>query len=361
LSLSCGIVGAPNAGKSTLFKVLTSIPVEIASYPFSTVKPNTGLVPLEDERLVALAEVMGSNKTTFASFKVVDVAGLIKGASKGEGLGNQFLAQIREMEVLLHVIGEFSLNSEESELTSQVIDLAREVNLELMLADLEAVEKRISKIEKVARLGDKESKAEIDLLERIKQHLNGENPARTFIRNSAEDKILKEINLLTDKKVLYVLNRDEENINQGVPYQIKEFVERQNASLVTVSCRLELEIRELDDNEREVFKKEFDLYRDPVKEITDTCYHLLGLITFFTVKGQEARAWLVSKGTTAWEAAGKIHSDMQKGFRSVEVINWNDMVRANTLARAREEGTARIEGKDYAVQEGDVLFVKFSS
>ena len=360
-SLNCGIVGVPNAGKSTLFKLLTSLPVEIAPYPFSTVKPNTGLVPIEDSRLKTLSEVMGSAKTTFASIKTVDVAGLVKGASRGEGLGNQFLAQLREMEVLLHVLGEVDWSSKADLQPTQVIERAREVNMELILADLETVEKRSAKSAKVARLGDKEAQAEQDLLNRLKEHLDQENPAKTFARKSkGEEKILSELNLLTDKKMLYILNRDENHINQPVPSEVKEFVEHQHASLVTICCKLELELRELSEEERAVFQEEFNLYGEPIKEMVDACYQLLNLVTFFTVKGEEARAWLITEGTSAWEAAGKIHSDMQKGFRSVEVIKWNDLVAATTLSKAREEGTTRVEGKDYAVTEGDVLFVKFS-
>ncbi len=361
MSLSCGIVGAPNAGKSTLFQLLTSIPVEIAPYPFSTVNPNRGLVPIQDDRLEQLAYTVGSSKTTFASLQVVDVAGLVKGASQGEGLGNQFLAQLREMDLLIHVLGEFSLTGEGKEPPESMVDQARDVNVELILADLETVEKRISKTAKVARLGDRGAKKEQEFLERLKNHLDKEKPARTFIPASGEEHFMEELHLLTNKQVLYVLNRDEDSMNEEVSVVIKNYVESQKAPWLSISCKLEQELRELNEEEREAFQEEFSLTKDMVKVIVDRCYELLQLITFFTIKGEEARAWLIQKGTTAWQAAGKIHTDMQTGFRGVEVINWEELVKAGGMARARETGSSRAEGKDYQVKEGEVLLIRFSA
>jgi len=274
-------------------------------------------------------------------------------------LGNQFLAQLREMEALLHVLGEFNLGGDSLEAPAKAVEQAREVNLELILADLETVEKRKTKIAKVARLGDKKYQSEQELLERLGQHLDQERPARTFPRSDVENQVIQELNLLTDKKVLYILNRKEDSIKREVPGEISEFVSQQDSSLVTISSKLELELRELEEEEKKAFQQEFDLYKDASREITKACYHLLELATFFTVKGEEARAWLIPRGTSAWGAAGKIHSDMQKGFRSVEVINWSDFIEAGSLIRAREKGSSRVEGKNYTVEDGDVLFVKF--
>ena len=361
MSISCGIVGLPNAGKSTLFKLMTSVPVEIASYPFSTVDPNTGVIPLEDQRLNELYRVAQSSKVTYARLTVVDVAGLVKGASRGEGLGNQFLAQIREMDLIIHVVGDFNL--EESlpggEMSLNPVEKARDVNLELILADLSTVEKRWDKTSRKSKSGEKEVLEEQELLERLYRHLNNELPARSFPRSQKEARYMKDMNLLSDKRVVYVLNRGEEKINQEIPPDFYEFVKKEEAPLIPVCAKLELELKDLEEDEKEIFKQEYSLQKEALPEIIRACYRQLEMITFFTVKGEEARAWLAQEGTTVIEAAGKIHTDMQKGFRAVEVVSCQDLIEAGNLAAARESGRARVEGKDYRVNEGDVLFIRF--
>ncbi len=361
MSISCGIVGIPNAGKSTLFNLLTSIQVEIASYPFSTVNPNTGVVPLEDDRLLSLSRALGSSKVTFAYLKVVDVAGLVEGASRGEGLGNQFLAQIREMDLVIHVIGEFNLSGGENNFEQSLLNKARVVNLELILADLATVEKRLESVERKSKSGQKEILAQKELLRRLYLHLNSENPVHSFSRTDWEEETIKELHLLTDKKVIYVLNREEKNLNKEIPEDFAEFIKEEDAPLVEVCARLELELTELEEEEKKEFQQEYQINEDSPRKIVNMCYSRLGLITFFTVKGEEARAWLIGEGTSAVDAAGKIHTDMKKGFRSAEVVPWNDLVEAGSLASAREKGKTRVEGKDYRVEDGDVLFVRFST
>ncbi len=361
MSLSCGIVGLPNAGKSTLFKALTSIPVLIKGYPFSTIKPNIGLVPVDDNRLLGLASISLPEKTTPSFMKVVDVAGLVKGAHKGEGLGNQFLANLREVHVLIHVIADYEKSVSPKESSREFIDRAEAVNQELILSDLDVVDRRITKIEKKANSGEKDYVEEYNSLKKIYSCLNDGNPVRNMDLQSEEKVMTEAMNLLTQKQIVYVLNRNEINLKDVIPREIIDYTYSQKATVVVICAKLEAELLELEDEERELFKREYSLEETALSNIINICLRMLGLITFFTTKGKETKAWLIKKNTTAFEAAGKVHTDMQKGFISVDVITYESLIEASTLSVAREKGLLRAEGKNYKVRDGDVLYFRFST
>ncbi len=360
LSVSCGIVGLPNAGKSTLFKALTSIPVLINNYPFTTIKPNVGLVPLGDERLDSLASITEPEKITPAYLKFVDVAGLVKGASRGEGLGNQFLGNLREVDLLIHVIADYESGIRRSASGEELIEKAETVNQELILADLATVERRISKIEKKAKSGEKDAAKELKGLKRGYAHLNDGRLLATMEKEGDEPVPVKELNLLTDKRSVYVLNRSESNIHEEIPPEMNRYAAMQKALLTAVCAKLEVELQELDTEERELFLAAYKLEKTALYNIADICRRVLGLITFFTIKGSETRAWLINNSTRAIDAAGEVHSDMQKGFIAAEAISFDALMDCGSLAAAREKGMARIEGKNYIVRDGDVLFFRFS-
>jgi GTP-binding protein YchF len=360
LSVSCGIVGLPNAGKSTLFKALTSIPVLIKDYPFTTIEPNVGLVPIVDERLDSLALISKPEKITPAYLKIVDVAGLVEGASRGEGLGNQFLGNLREVDLLIHTLADYEKGLQGSASGEELVEKAETVNQELILSDLAAIERRISKTEKKTR-GGEDAAEELASLKRAHVHLNNGQPLVMMEMSGHEVDFLQESNLLTGKRSIYVLNRNEENVHDEIPLEIKEYAERQKASLAVVCAKLEAELQELEPGERELFLTEYKLGKTALNNIVDICRKALGLITFFTIKGVETRAWLINDGTRVGVAAGKVHSDMQKGFISAEAISFDKLVECGSLAAAREKGLIRTEGKNYVVHDADVLLFRFSS
>ena len=360
MSLSCGIVGLPNAGKSTLFKALTSIPVLIKDYPFSTIKPNVGLVPVDDERLYSLALISKPEKITPSFMKVVDVAGLVKGAHKGEGLGNQFLANLREVSVLIHVIADYEENDYSSESGGNIVDKAETVNQELILSDLDAVEKRIEKNKKKLKIGEKDYAEENNFLDKIHKHLDNGNLIRNMELRDEELAVLDELNLLTIKDIIYVLNRNETNFKETIPRVFKDYADGQQAPVTTICAKLEDELQDLESEERELFKQEYSLEKSALQNIVDNCLIMLELVTFFTVKGDETKAWLLKDKATALEAAGKIHTDMQEGFISVDVIAHDALTEVGSLQVAREKGVLRSEGKRYNVKDGDVLYFRFN-
>lgn len=364
--MKLGIVGLPNVGKSTLFNSLTKAGAESANYPFCTIDPNIGIVPVPDERLKKLGELYHSKKVTPAVIEFVDIAGLVKGASKGEGLGNQFLSNIREVDAIVHVVRCF-------EDTNVVhvdgnIDPLRDIetiNLELIFSDIEILERRIAKTSKAARM-DKEQARELDLQERMKTHLESGKLAKSF-ETDDEDELawLAEYNLLTYKPVIFAANVGEEDLaddganNAGVQ-AVRKFAAENGSEVFVICAQIEQEIAELDDDEKAMFLEDLGLKESGLEKLIAASYRLLGLMSFLTSGEDETRAWTIKVGTKAPQAAGKIHSDFERGFIKAEVINYQDLLDQGSIAAAKEKGLVRIEGKEYVVQDGDVILFRFN-
>ncbi len=364
--MKLGIVGLPNVGKSTLFNSLTKAGAESANYPFCTIDPNVGVVTVPDERLNLLGDFYKSKKVTPAVIEFVDIAGLVKGASKGEGLGNQFLANIREVDAIVHVVRCF-----EDSIVVHVdgnIDPLRDIetiNLELVFSDLEILERRIAKVTKTARM-DKEAAKELTFLERVKAHLEDGQLAITLeTENEDEDAWLATYNLLTAKPVIYAANVAEDDIaddganNQHVQ-AVREYAAKQNSEVFVICAQIEEEISELDEDERKMFLEDLGLTESGLEKLVRASYHLLGLMSFLTAGEDETRAWTIKIGTKAPQAAGKIHTDFERGFIKAEVVNYQDLLDCGSYAGAREKGLVRMEGKDYVVQDGDVILFRFN-
>jgi ribosome-binding ATPase len=347
---SCGLVGLPNAGKSTLFKAITAHNVIIANYPFSTVDPNKAIVSPADPRLLSLAAVSGSEKVTPAAIEIIDVAGLVKGASRGEGLGNQFLGHLRNVDLLIHVVAAYDREHQVLENPAERIEI---INLELALADLEAIKRRREKTEPKLKSGDQKARLELEMLERMEHHLNEGLPLRTLPLAPDEKTIVDQLSLLTGKAMLYVYNHDESfSSDDGFPF----FGDQ---PFIALCGRLEAELLDLQPAERAVYLDAFGIKESLIGMLLKGCFDLLQLLTFYTVKGDEAKAWVVPRGTKAAKAAGKIHTDMEKGFINTEVISWDLFTANGSLTAVRDRGLSRTEGKDYLVQDGDVLFIRF--
>ena len=359
-------MGLPNVGKSTLFNSLTKAGAESANYPFCTIDPNVGVVTVPDERLNLLGDFYKSKKVTPAVIEFVDIAGLVKGASKGEGLGNQFLANIREVDAIVHVVRCF----EDSNVVhvDGNIDPLRDIetiNLELVFSDLEILERRIAKVTKTARM-DKEAAKELTFLERVKAHLEDGQLAITLeTENEDEDAWLATYNLLTAKPVIYAANVAEDDIaddganNQHVQ-AVREYAAKQNSEVFVICAQIEEEISELDEDERKMFLEDLGLTESGLEKLVRASYHLLGLMSFLTAGEDETRAWTIKIGTKAPQAAGKIHTDFERGFIKAEVVNYQDLLDCGSYAGAREKGLVRMEGKDYVVQDGDVILFRFN-
>ena len=364
--MKLGIVGLPNVGKSTLFNSLTKAGAESANYPFCTIDPNVGVVTVPDERLNLLGDFYKSKKVTPAVIEFVDIAGLVKGASKGEGLGNQFLANIREVDAIVHVVRCF----EDSNVVhvDGNIDPLRDIetiNLELVFSDLEILERRIAKVTKTARM-DKEAAKELTFLEKVKAHLEEGQLAITLeTENEDEDAWLATYNLLTAKPVIYAANVAEDDIaddgaNNQYVQAVREYAAKQNSEVFVICAQIEEEISELDEDERKMFLEDLGLTESGLEKLVRASYHLLGLMSFLTAGEDETRAWTIKIGTKAPQAAGKIHTDFERGFIKAEVVNYQDLLDCGSYAGAREKGLVRMEGKEYVVQDGDVILFRFN-
>ena len=364
--MKLGIVGLPNVGKSTLFNSLTKAGAESANYPFCTIDPNVGVVTVPDERLNLLGDFYKSKKVTPAVIEFVDIAGLVKGASKGEGLGNQFLANIREVDAIVHVVRCF----EDSNVVhvDGSIDPLRDIetiNLELVFSDLEILERRIAKVTKTARM-DKEAAKELTFLEKVKAHLEEGQLAITLeTENEDEDAWLATYNLLTAKPVIYAANVAEDDIaddgaNNQYVQAVREYAAKQNSEVFVICAQIEEEISELDEDERKMFLEDLGLTESGLEKLVRASYHLLGLMSFLTAGEDETRAWTIKIGTTAPQAEGKTHTDCERGFIKAEVVNYQDLLDCGSYAGAREKGLVRMEGKEYVVQDGDVILFRFN-
>ncbi|MCR4777386.1 MAG: redox-regulated ATPase YchF [Lachnospiraceae bacterium] len=364
--MKLGIVGLPNVGKSTLFNSLTKAGAQAANFPFCTIDPNVGIVPVPDERINLLGKMYNSKKITPAAIEFVDIAGLVKGASKGEGLGNQFLANIREVDAIVHVVRCF----EDSNVihVEGSIDPLRDIetiNLELIFSDLEVLERRLSKVSKSARM-DKSLAKENDLLVRCKAHLEAGQMAKTMvIEDEDELALMKEFNFLTCKPVIYAANVAEGDVaddgkNNANVAKVREYAAKENSEVFVICAQIEQEISELDDDEKAMFLEELGLSESGLEKLIAASYRTLGLMSFLTAGEDETRAWTIKIGTKAPQAAGKIHTDFERGFIKAEVVNYKDLLETGSLAEAREKAMVRIEGKDYVVQDGDVILFRFN-
>ena len=363
--MKLGIVGLPNVGKSTLFNAITNAGAQCANYPFCTIEPNVGMVTVPDARLDTLEKMYDSDKKTYAVIEFVDIAGLVKGASKGEGLGNKFLANIREVDAIIHVVRCF----EDVNIVhvDGCVGPARDIetiNLELIFSDIEILERRIDRTKKALK-GDKSLQAEITLLERLKAHLEEGKSARAFERTEDEDKILATVSLLSDKPVIYAANMKEDDFLGGIddnPFykEVCEIAASESSGVISICAKIEEEISDMSDEDKLMFLSDIGLTESGLDRLVKESYSLLGLISYLTAGKQEVRAWTIKEGTKAPQAAGKIHTDFERGFIRAEIISYDDLMACGTMTAAKEKGLVRLEGKEYVMKDGDVTLFRFN-
>ena len=364
--MKLGIVGLPNVGKSTLFNAITKAGAESANYPFCTIEPNVGVVSVPDKRLDVLEKMYGAKKKVYTAIEFYDIAGLVKGASKGEGLGNKFLSHIREVAAIVHVVRCFDDgNVVHVEGSVDPIRDIETINLELIFSDLEVLERRMEKTLKLARSGDKTAKFEYGVMERMKAHLEKNLPVRTLETTEDEDDFIKTLFMITSKPVLYACNVSEDdimsgNLNNKYVQQVKEYAEKENSGVMVVCAKLEEDLSGLEDEEKAEMLSEYGLEESGLDKLIQASYKLLGLMSFLTAGVQEVRAWTIKQGTKAPQAAGKIHSDIERGFIRAEIVSYDDLVECGSEAKAKEKGLFRLEGKEYIMQDGDVVNFRFN-
>ena len=364
IDMKIGIVGLPNVGKSTMFNSITKAGAECANYPFCTIEPNVGVVAVPDERIDKLAEMYKPQKVTKAVVEFVDIAGLVRGASKGEGLGNKFLSHIREVDAIAQVVRCFE-DSNVIHVDGNINPLRdiETINLELIFADMETLDKRLEKAKKNLK-ADKKYQTEIDVIEKVKANLEKGIPARAIDLNDEELEIIKDMFLLTSKPIIYIANISEEQMsnaeNDEKVKQVKEYAQKENAEVIPLCVKIEEELSGLDENDKAEMLEALGLQESGLDKLIKKSYDLLGLMSFITAGEPEVRAWTIKKGTKAPKAAGKIHSDIERGFIKAEIVSYDDLIREGSMVSAKEKGLVRQEGKDYIMQDGDIVLFKFN-